>query len=652
LNIASKLRWLAHRARAMDGRELRAHLGRVVRQAADARWRMPTPPPAFDASESFPRLPPVGAAPEEFRAAVRTACDSILGGRCTLFGGVEVTLDDPPRWQKDYLADVDVTTGRVGFRLNHRALPGGADVKLIWELSRWQPLLRLAQAAWLLGDNRARDVGVAWLENWVATNPPFKGWNWTSALEAGLRLIQFTWIDALLSGAGGAAESGAPTALRRLRAQILVPHLRYVARYRSVGSSANNHLLGELAGLMAASARWPALEALGVPWHELQTRWETEVLAQFAPDGGNREQALHYHLFAFELCWQARAALLAAGRTPAPAVEERLSRAADFFAAVQVPAEPWDYGDSDNATVTPFYADERTAWAEWRSWMDAPASSPSIAYWLGAGPARVAPPACACVAQDWLVFVESGIAVAADDEWLLRWDLSPLGYLATAAHGHLDALHVALWYRGRAIVIDPGTGAYYGAPALRAHLASWEAHNGPRLAGPAYPRRGGPFLWLEHHAAPGIRTTGERSLTGELPLPQGVVRRTLRRIEAEDGWQVDDAYDAGVLPPAASFTVGWHFAPGTRLQRLAQRRFRLERDGVALDLGLDAAWSQVEIRAAEPGWAAPAGGAPAAGVCSPGFRRLAIGPQLVLTAPGHSACVFRTTFLACRPHED
>ena len=34
-----------------------------------------------------------------------------------------------------------------------------------------------------------------------------------------------------------------------------------------------------------------------------------------------------------------------------------------------------------------------------------------------------------------------------------------LGYLSTAAHGHLDALHLSIWYRGIAFVIDPSTGA-------------------------------------------------------------------------------------------------------------------------------------------------------------------------------------------------
>src|SRR5205814_8528523 len=105
-------------------------------------------------------------------------------------------------------------------------------------------------------------------------------------------------------------------------------HVYYTWRYRSFGSSANNHLLGELAGLVLAIARWSSLTGLATSLDELRGIWEKEVLLQFAPDGGNREQALGYHLFSWEFCWQTQAALLAAGKHVSASVEERLKRAA------------------------------------------------------------------------------------------------------------------------------------------------------------------------------------------------------------------------------------------------------------------------------------------------------------------------------------
>ena len=170
----------------------------------------------------------------------------------------------------------------------------------------------MAMAAHVLEDRVVAERCEQWLWDWLEHNPPGRGWNWTSALEAGLRLVQLTWMDALLAGRfePGVGEE----AWSALMSRLLPAHAHYVWRHQSFGSSANNHLLGELAGLIVATVRWPRLAQWGAPIEILKGKLEREVLAQFAEDGGNREQALNYHLFAFELCWQARMALQAAGR--------------------------------------------------------------------------------------------------------------------------------------------------------------------------------------------------------------------------------------------------------------------------------------------------------------------------------------------------
>src|SRR6266496_1870772 len=169
-------------------------------------------------------------------------------------GGRFIKVDDPPRWQMDYLVGKNVETTASAFGLDHRDLPDEADIKLVWELSRWSQVVRLAQAAYVLGEDRFGDKCVGWLEDWVVHNPAYRGWNWTSALESGLRLVQFTWIDALLRAIeqepqNTALKPGLET-LQGLLWKILAPHVWFTWRHRSFGSSANNHLLGELAGLI------------------------------------------------------------------------------------------------------------------------------------------------------------------------------------------------------------------------------------------------------------------------------------------------------------------------------------------------------------------------------------------------------------------
>ena len=591
----------------------------------------------LDAPAPFPRLRDAAAAPAVLREALRREAREILAGRWKAFGHVPIQVDDPPRWDRDYRAGVDLETTRPAFDLNYRSLPGGADIKMIWELSRWYQLVRLAQAFWVLHDEAAARQCLAWLGDWERCNPPYRGWNWTSALESGLRLVQFTWIDALL--APRAKACGWEVQLEELRRRILPAHVWSTWRHRSFGSSANNHILGELTGLVLATARWRSLERWGETLERLQALWEREVLAQFAADGGNREQALNYHLFSWELCWQTRTALRAAGRTVSAEVEERLRRAQEFFLDVQVESEPWDYGDSDGAYATPFFAAEDTSAREWRDWFMAPERSPAIEYWWGDEP-RPGGPVRLPREGEWQIYAESGMAVHRSADWVLRWDLSPLGYLKTAAHGHLDALHLSFWWGGSALVIDPGTGAYFVDPWLRAHLASGAAHNGPRPVGLDFPKRLGPFLWSEHHEKPVWKATAGGGLAAELVLPGGKARREVKRLAERNGWEISDSF----APAGArgEFFVHWQFAPGTLVEPLGERVFAVSQPGwrVAVEVGLG--WDQVE-------WVESPRGEERLGTCSPGFRAVAFGPCLRLRASSHKPCVFKTAFLASIP---
>jgi hypothetical protein len=460
------------------------------------------------------------------------------------------------------------------------------------------------------------------------------------------------------------ADDTLRTRLSALREQILTPHARFAWRHKSFGSSANNHLIGELAGLIVAQARWPELRRWAAPLETLQFLWQREVLAQFAEDGGNREQALNYHLFSWEFCWQARKALLAAGRRVSSSVEVRLASAARFSWEVQVRREPWDYGESDNAMVTPWMAQEQGALIEWWDWLSesVTGSGTTLAYWLDEPPflsprILASVPLYASVLGNWSVFKDSGQAVCELGHWWLRWDLSPLGYLRTAAHGHLDALHLSMWFKGVAMVIDPGTGAYFADSHLRNWLASRAAHNAPCPAALDFPARAGPFLWSDHHAVPSWKLAGDedeqknRGLAAALKIPSGVIRRTILRHATGDGWNVEDGFDAS-RGSGGEFTVHWQFAPGSWVKRIGERTFSVHRQEVSVTIQADESWSDIELRedAGSVDFSELRTFTSLEGIVSPSFRTICRAPYLKLTArTGDKPCVFRTTFLAS-PH--
>lgn len=633
--------------------EIRERMAHKLRQRADARklpdFHFPAVP--APAPNTWPQIPDPTSVPYGLRTAMEQELGELFAGRARFFGHLEVVLEDPPLWFKDYAARRVVLTGRSGFHLNHRELPRGTDIKSIWELSRWGTLVRWAQGAAVLKDAAAQRKAMDWMRDWCRQNPPYMGWNWTSALEAGMRLLNFAWIDALLMTSGAEDKE-----LQDLRQRVLPAHVWYTWRHRSFGTSANNHLLGELAGLITVIARWPVLADRAVSLEELQVLWESEVLAQFAADGGNREQALHYQLYAWELCWHTVLALRQAERPVSAEVEERLRRAADFYVAMQVPSDPWDYGDDDSASAVPLVADDARGSLEWLEWLCGDPHSRSLSWWLGEPPAPFDPPACQRPVGEWLVFPESGQAACWTGDWHVRWDLSPLGYQSMAAHGHLDALHVSLWRKGVALVIDPGTGAYYGDTRLRGWLASAEAHNGPHLPRHPYPRRLGPFLWSEHHAPPAWQPEGSDALDAQRILPAGVLRRRVRRVfdGERDGWQIDDVYEPSAAGEDPEFAVTWQFAPGTRIEVVTERSrvFRGERRGVRFTVGFDAAWERVELIPETSGSLGFPVEGDLVGLCSPAFRRVLSGPVIRLKARRLNPNRFRTTFLADDPTVD
>jgi hypothetical protein len=631
---AARLEWYWHRLRAMSPGEMFRHARRRWRVLVDERRRWDWAAISIGRGGTFPAVPDAGSAPAGLREVLAQDAEAIRNGRWRAFGHLDLRVDQPPRWHCDYLAGKDLATDLPASRLEYRQLSGGADIKLIWELSRWTQLTRLAMAAHVLEDRGAAECCEQWLWDWLEHNPPYRGWNWTSALEGGMRLVQLTWMDGLLAGRFevGVGEE----AWGALLARLLPMHVRFVWRQRSFGSSANNHLLGELAGLIVATVRWPRLAQWGASLGTLKGLLEREVLAQFAEDGGNREQALNYQLFAFELCWQARMALHAAGQKLGPAVEARLRRAARFFWEVQVEREPWDYGDSDSAQVLPCFARDETAVREWRAWFARTKRSVVLDYWLGAPPElpglKQGKPAHAVEAEEWWLYPESGIGICESRFWFLRWDLSPLGYLRTAAHGHLDALHLSIWHRGVALVIDPGTGAYYGDRKLRERLAARASHNGPCPNVDPGPRRLGPFLWSEQHGRPwwGVRDIGgTRSLRGELRVRDGTLARSIRRLTEPDGWEVTDEYSRGAR--RGGFSVLWQFGPGAIVREVGDRRYQVRRGETVIAVEVSEGWSELEL---------------VEGPVSPAFRQVTMAPGLRLRAVVGS-CVLSTRFLAC-----
>jgi hypothetical protein len=508
------------------------------------------------------------------------AANGLLEGEWSIFGiPVEAGLNVD--WFLDPSTGRRAPSRRHAFRVPYRNPDRVGDAKFVWELSRHHHLTLLAAAYFATRDARYADRVVEHLESWWSANPFLRGIHWTSGIELGMRLIAWTWIRRLLHDWEGVAAAFEENG-RFVRQ--LYDHQRFLARFPSHGSSANNHLLAEAAGLFSSSC--------GFPWFPESARWRAwsaevlrrEIPRQTDPSGLHREMAFAYHGFALELSLNAALEGEAGDASLGPEVWDVLSRMMDGVGALlDAKGNPPRFGDDDAAVGLLL---DPPDWQRWRGLLATgaalfgrpkwwPISEPSdirTAVWSS----LAAPPRDPSErpARPQRLFSKAGLALLVDrsgspDEIWCLCHHGPLGFLSTAAHGHAHALSFELRYGGTPVLVDPGTHLYYGPAEWRDFFRSTRAHNTLEVAGADQSVQEGRFLWSKHARArllhvDGLEGTGPARWSAEHAGyteldPPVVHRREVTLLRTERALHIRDYLESTSTHPCRLF---YHLGPG------------------------------------------------------------------------------------------
>jgi len=574
--------WYLRRLRRMSGAEVAYRVARRVRKVSEHFVSMDVPPrDAYATDLRF--LPPfVSLAPD----TLIEAADKLLAGRYTFFDLDEADLGEPPQWNRDPLTHHVADLRRAG-TIDYRDERVVGNIKYLWEANRHLHLATLAQAHALTGDARYAIAVRAQLDSWIEQCPSGRGPNWVSALELGIRLINWSVTWQLLGGGRSrlfADDDGA--AFRERWLKSIYEHARMIAGNLSRFSSANNHLIGEAAGVYVAATTWPLWQQMHDWGEECRGILETECHRQNAPDGGNREQAFGYQVFVLDFLLLAGLAARARGEDFSPVYWRRVECMIDFLASVTSVAGVLPLvGDSDDACVVrlssdPGFSPQGSLIATGAVLFERPdlaakagAVDGKTVTLLGIGATRT----LARLRERGRAgyrprqsFTESGYyllgtAFEAPDEVRLLCDAGPLGYLSLAAHGHADALSFILGIGDREILVDPGTYAYHTMPEWRRYFRSTRAHNTVGIDDLDQSEQAGNFMWSHHArarcieftAGPGLqRFIGEHD--GYQRLVDPVIHR--RQIDFDPSRQLIEVTDTLRCKSAHRATRAWHFA--------------------------------------------------------------------------------------------
>ncbi|MES1151681.1 MAG: alginate lyase family protein [Dongia sp.] len=496
-----------------------------------------------------------------------TAADAVMAGRWDVFGRNFDTAGADPDWHRDVRSGIRFDPALYCFDVPHRDAARVGDVKSLWEPSRLHHVTLLAAAFHASGDARYAERAADHLKSWWRRNPPLRGIHWVSGIELGMRLIAWVWTRRLLAAWPGVEDlfERNPDFLRQIH-----QHQRWLAALHSRGSSANNHLIAEAAGLFIAATafRGPHSER----WARLaQGILEQEAVSQTFADGLNAELAFGYHGYVLGLL------ILAAvegethgggagGRPMSDDAWRIITRMSDALAAnlgddLSAPRQ----GDGDDARALMVDAPDGGPWAPLlelcgalvgpRAWWPAPTHRSLLAALvpLVARGRRLADPRQAKRPNR---FAEAGITFLRGGALSCRVDHGPHGFLSTCAHGHADALSFELSIGGRPVLIDPGTYCYQGDPAWRRYFRSTLAHNTLEVEGADQVAQAGPFLWS------GRMTSWVESATGI-------------------DWGIDGGIDE---EPVARLAVGHDGYRRLPVKATHRREFHLDRMADALTI--------------------------------------------------------------------
>jgi Heparinase II/III-like protein/Heparinase II/III N-terminus len=408
---------------------------------------------ALPTVSAFERRVLAEASPSLFERA-----DAIVSHRFDLLGSGPVELGPEIDWQLDF------KSGRRWPLAHISRVPvvygDGSDIKVPWELSRFQHLPLLAAAYRVSDERRYLDELGAQLKDWIEHNPVEFGANWVTTMDVAIRAAN--WVAAL---ALCAEDAAAEPWLEPVLGNLLL-HGRFIRSHLEWGPVRGNHYLSDVVGLLPVAALF-SNGPEGRDW----VKWAADELVaemehQVRSDGCDHEMSTSYHRLVCELfvCGTQAVDALVPGRMP-DGHRERLGLMLDFVSAYSRPdgLAP-QIGDADDGRFLPLddygQADQR-----------------SHLHLFDQAEAR-------------RTQLEGSTAFRAGGYYVIRAGVlyvivrcGDTGMQGHGGHSHNDQLAFELSFASQPLVIDPGAFIYTPDPDARNLFRSTAFHSTLQIAG-------------------------------------------------------------------------------------------------------------------------------------------------------------------------
>ncbi|HEB12255.1 MAG TPA: alginate lyase family protein, partial [Actinobacteria bacterium] len=440
--------------------------------------------PSVDKGTAHDRLPPLGGA--EIQEII-TGADRVLDHIFEFLGSGPVELGKKINWHRDFKSGKVWPKNKVE-NLKLVDLSDDSDVKVPWELSRFQHLALLGRAYIFTNDEKYAAEFVDEIEDWWAENPCGVGVNWGCTMDVAIRAANWTWAYYFFRD----CRSIEPEFWLKYFHSLYI-HGRFIRANLELGAVRGNHYLSDIVGLVYLGIMFKKTKA-GRRWLSFAAaELEREMDHQVFPDGVDHEASTSYQRLVAELFLSA---VILFKENSINLSQGFLERLESMLVFTQVYTKPDGniplFGDADDGRLQILSEETRLNINDHRyllavgavlfnraDFKRAAGRFWEEAWWLlgEEGRQKFESLPMSGEAPGSKDFNDGGFYFMHHEDYYMAVDCGPVGLRGGGGHGHNDALSFELYVGDKTLISDSGTYVYTADSEERNRFRSTFAHN-------------------------------------------------------------------------------------------------------------------------------------------------------------------------------
>ncbi|NIM98700.1 MAG: hypothetical protein GTO24_11665, partial [candidate division Zixibacteria bacterium] len=362
----------------------------------------------------------------------------------------------------------------------------GVDIKVPWELSRFQHLTTLGQAFLITKNTKYSDEYRNEIIDWTENNPVGFGVNWKTTMEVAIRASNWLVAMEYFSKTNPFTVEFLTEFYRSVyeHGRFIRAHLEYSPFFKG------NHYLSNIVGLMFIAIYCPFFKEARKWLDFCKREIEREMQNQVYDDGCNFEASTSYHRLVLELFFFCETICERANIHFSSSYKSKLRKMFDFsLYCIKPNGMIPQIGDNDSGRFIVFGKRpilDQTYLLNWAAirYKESRFKRPEYGFdeesfwifgWEGASCWNGLP--CAENPLGSRAFPHAGWFVLRDTHDYCFISCGPNGQNGKGGHAHNDKLSFELMLNGRDVIVDPGTYVYTSYPEERNKFRATAHHN-------------------------------------------------------------------------------------------------------------------------------------------------------------------------------